>query len=110
MLRLSSLLLIIATISACSSSPLYHKVLMRGQVVGFDEDQVVFCIGSDAGGMVGQEFVVFRYTYEDYVEGEEFYGVVQVGTVVVRQIVNEHFAKGEISSGEVSQNDMLFAK
>ena len=40
----------------------------------------------------------------------EYYDTIEVGTVVVREIVNEHFAKGVISSGEVTKYDILFSQ
>ena len=110
MLRIVSIVFLTALIGACSSSPFYHKLFMSGQVVGVDGDQVVFCVGSETGARVEQEFEAYRATYEDYTEGEEYYGLVKVGTVVVHQIVNEHFAKGTITAGVVTKHDMLFAK
>ena len=79
---------------------------------GVDDDQVVFCIGKETGASIGEEFVAYRYTYEDYYDesDNEYYDTIEVGTVVVREIVNEHFAKGVISSGEVTKYDILFSK
>ncbi|EAQ95798.1 hypothetical protein [Congregibacter litoralis] len=108
--RIVSIVLLTALMSACSSSPFYHKVFMRGQIVGVDGDQVVFCIGSDSGASIGEEFVAHRYTYEDYLEDGEYYDTIEVGSVVVREIVNVHFAKGVISSGEVTKYDILFSQ
>jgi hypothetical protein len=54
--RIVSIVLLTALMSACSSSPFYHKVFMRRQIVGVDGDQVVFCIGSDTGASIGEEF------------------------------------------------------
>jgi hypothetical protein len=106
MLRIVLIVLLTALMSACSSSPFYHKVLMRGQVVGVDGDQVVFCIGSDTGAAIGEEFDAYRYTYED----GGYYNTKEVGSVVVREIVNVHFAKGFISRGEVAKHDILFSQ
>lgn len=112
MIRIISIVLLTVLMAACSSSPFYHKVFMRGQVVGVDDDQVVFCIGKETGASIGEEFVAYRYTYEDYYDesDNEYYDTIEVGTVVVREIVNEHFAKGVISSGEVTKYDILFSK
>jgi len=110
MTRLVSIVLLTALMSACSSSPFYHKVFMRGQIVGVDGDQVVFCIGSDTGASIGEEFVANRYTYEENGENGEYYGTIEVGSVVVREIVNVHFAKGVISSGDVTKYDILFSQ
>ena len=98
MLRIVSIVLLTALMGACSSSPFYH------------EDQVVFCIGTETGASIGEEFVAHRYTYEDYHEDGEYYDTIEVGSVVVREIVNVHFAKGVISSGEVTKYDILFSK
>ena len=110
MIRIVSIMLLTALVGACSSSPIYHKVFMRGQIVAVDGDQVVFCIGSDTGASIGEEFVAHRYTYEDYHEDGEFYDTIEVGSVVVREIVNVHFAKGVISSGDVTKYDILFSQ
>ena len=108
--RIVSTVLLTALMSACSSSPFYHRVFMRGQIVGVDGDQVVFCIGSDTGASIGEEFVANRYTYEENGENGEYYGTIEVGSVVVREIVNVHFAKGVISSGDVTKYDILFSQ
>ena len=72
MIRIISIVLLTVLMAACSSSPFYHKVFMRGQVVGGDDDQVVFCIGKETGASIGEEFVAYRYTYEDYYDdGDE---------------------------------------
>ena len=110
MTRIVSIVLLTALMSACSSSPFYHKVFMRGQIVGVDGDQVVFCIGSDTGASIGEEFVAHRYTYEETGENGEYYGTIEVGSVVVREIVNVHFAKGVISSGDATKYDILFSQ
>lgn len=110
MIRVVSIVFLAALMGACSSSPFYHKVFMRGQIVGVDDDQVVFCIGEETGASIGEEFVAYRYTYEDYYDDAEYYDIIEVGTVVVREIVNEHFAKGVISSGEVTKYDILFSQ
>ncbi|WOJ98143.1 hypothetical protein R0137_06095 [Congregibacter brevis] len=110
MLRIVSIVLLTSLMGACSSSPFYHKVFMRGQIVGVDGDEVVFCIGTETGASIGEEFVAHRYTYEENQENGDYYGTKEVGSVEVREIVNEHFAKGVISSGEVTKYDILFSK
>ena len=109
MIRLFSVGLLIALLGACSSSPVYHK-FMRGQIVGVDDDQVVFCIGTETGASVGEELVAYRYTYNDYYDDTGHYVVSEVGQVVVRELVNEHFAKGIVTSGEVTKHDVLRSK
>ena len=54
MLRIVLIVLLTSLMGACSSSPFYHKVFMRGQVVGVDGDQVVFCIGTETGASIGE--------------------------------------------------------
>ena len=111
MIRIVSIVFLAALMVACSSSPFYHKVFMRGQIVDVDDDQVVFCIGEETGASIGEEFDAYRYTYVGVVqEGGESYDVEKVGTVTVRHLVDEHFAKGVISSGEVTKYDILFSK
>ena len=35
-------------LTACAGGQFYHDNIMRGQIVGIDNDEVVVCIGTDA--------------------------------------------------------------
>lgn len=102
------ILIAILFVSACSSTQFYHKSVMKGQVVGIEGKEAVVCIGSRDGAKPGQELQVYRYNWEPVIEeGEDRYTVEAIGTVVVKSIVDEHFAKVSITSGDVRKTDMV---
>ncbi len=106
--KVSILVVFVGALSACSGSQIYHGQLMRGQVVGIDRDEVVVCIGSEDGAEPGQELQVYRYFWEGAMEeGDDDYRVDYVGTVEIKTVVNDHFARAKVSEGEVRENDMV---
>lgn len=106
--KFSYLLIAILFVSACSSTQFYHQNIMRGQVVGINGKEAVVCIGARDGAKVGQELQVYRYNWEPVIEeGEGRYTVEKIGAVVVKSVVDDHFAKVAITSGDVKKSDMV---
>src|SRR3546814_12430175 len=44
-----------------SAGPVYHKLVMQGQVLSVDGDTLVVCIGKEDGAEVGQELKLVRH-------------------------------------------------
>ncbi len=86
MLRIVLIVLLTALMSACSSSPFYHKVFMRGQIVGVDGDQVVFCIGS-----LGESLEIDSFELLSLSAGVELGSGFQV-SVFCRNCLDERYA------------------
>ena len=95
-------------IAGCSNNGLYHNYLMRGQVVEIKDDKTVVCIGKYDGAQVGQELKVMRFTPKIApAEGEDSYIVSTIGKVKVVEIINDHFARVSLVSGEIRTHDMV---
>ena len=101
-------------LSACAVNELYHENVMRGQVVGLDKEEVILCIGRKDGAKEGMELQVLRYSWADKVihgEYDEYGGDVYktdyVGTVKIKSVVNEHFARAVITKGDVKKHDIV---
>ncbi len=98
---------LVLTLGACSSS-MYHKTLMKGQVVKVNEEEVVVCIGSREGAKVNDEFRVMRSIFRtDVVEdGESDYELVEVGRVEIVDVVDEHYAVAKVVDGDIQLHDV----
>ncbi|CCU72129.1 hypothetical protein [Thalassolituus oleivorans] len=107
MLLSSVVLVVIIALGACSSQT-YHKALMKGQIVDVEDGKIMMCIGSREGASEGDEFRVVRSTFrKDVVEdGESDYELVEVGTVKILTILNEHYATAKVLDGDVKIYDI----
>tara|TARA_R110001592_G_scaffold3113_1_gene17414 strand:+ start:9898 stop:10251 length:354 start_codon:yes stop_codon:yes gene_type:complete len=107
-LKISFLMILVWFLTACSGSQFYHEQIMKGQVVGIDNDELVICIGSKDGAKVGQELQVYRYVWEGALEeGESDYRVDYVGTLKIKSVVNDHFSRAINTEGNVIKNDVV---
>lgn len=86
-----------------------HQYIMKGQVLEVNDGSAYLCIGSAEGAKPGQDFQVYRYTKAAY-GGQKQTGPnfrrEAVGTVKIKQIVDEHYAEANVTSGSVSVNDI----
>lgn len=109
--KVSYLVTFVGLLTACAGSQFYHENIMRGQVVGIDNDEVVVCIGSEDGAEMGQELQVYRYVWEGAVEeGDDDYRVDYVGTLQIKSVVNDHFARAISTKGNVKKHDIVELK
>ena len=109
--KLSFMVVFVGLLTACSGSQFYHENIMRGQVVGIDNDEVVICIGSEDGAEEGQELQVYRYVWEGAVEeGDDDYRIDPIGTLQIKSVVNDHFARAISTKGDVMKHDMVELK
>ena len=104
-LKFSFLLVFVGLLNACAGSTFYHENIMRGQVVGVDNDELVICIGREDGAKEGQELQVYRYAWE----GED-YRFDYVGAVQIESVINDHFARAIGITGDVKQHDIVELK
>lgn len=107
----SFLVFFVGLLTACAGSQFYHENIMRGQVVGIDNDEVVVCIGSEDGAEEGQELQVSRYVWVGAVEdGDDDYRVDYVGTLRIKSVVNAHFARAISTKGNIKKHDIVELK
>jgi major membrane immunogen (membrane-anchored lipoprotein) len=95
-------------LTGCANSDFSHSYLMRGQVVSASPDNIVVCLGLDDGAKVGQELVAYRFV-ENHNQNEGASGFVKrtIGKVRVEKIIDEHFAKVTVLTGEIKKSDMV---
>lgn len=110
-MKVTFLVVFVGLLTACSGSQFYHENIMRGKVVGIDNDEVVVCIGSEDGAETGQELQVYRYVWEGAEEeGDDDYRVDYVGTLQIKSVVNGHFARAISMKGNVKKHDIVELK
>lgn len=106
--KFGSVFVFIGLLTACAGSPFYHEMFMRGQVVGIEENEVVLCIGSKDGAQKGQTLKVYRVAYVPNVtEGDVSYKRDYIGEIAIDSIVNDHFARANVSSGDIKLHDVV---
>jgi len=100
-------------LGGCAGSPVYHENIMRGQIVGVDGDQVVLCIGSRDGAKPGMTFDVFHVNYDEiryrgYISADANpYRRELAGSVTIEEVIDQHFARAKIKSGDIQRNDIV---
>ena len=94
-------------INCNSVSPLFHQYMMSGNIVDvLDDDLVVVCIGTADGAKEGQTLLVHRtISLEDGAGDFYTYGRVEVGKVRVQSIIDEHYARAKVLTGELEKYD-----
>ncbi len=102
-ITLSIMLFFIIT-SCATLETARHKYIMRGQILEATADGVYLCIGSADGAEVGQELKVYRFVRVLTMKTTPNYKREEMGTVQITEIVDEHFAKAKILTGEAREN------
>jgi hypothetical protein len=86
-----------------------HGYMMKGQILNVSDGVAYLCIGSSEGAKAGQEFPVFRHTKLEYTGEKQAtpkYNRVEVGSVKIMEVVDEHYAKANIIRGDIQANDI----
>lgn len=85
-----------------------HTFFMRGQVVKAAGPDVVVCIGKADGAQVGQTLKVVRVIERPGPpKGTAQFDRRDVGRVTITQIIDDHFARASIASGDVKKHDLV---
>jgi len=104
------LAILFITAAGCATMQrMEHKYAMKGQILDVSDGGAYLCIGSAEGAKAGQEFAVFRYVKLPYTGAKQAgpsYKRESVGSVKISQVVDEHFAKATILSGDIKVNDI----
>ncbi len=101
-----SLILVVSLmLSICSCAAIYHRYIMKGSVIEASDSEVYLCIGSKDGAKVGQKLDVYRIIYSGF-RGKPFEQVF-TGNVKITEIIDEHFAKAIVISGEAKKDDIV---
>lgn len=101
--------LFIAVAGCATMQSVEHKYFMKGQVLDVSDGEAYICIGSAEGAKAGQEFSVYRYirlAYGSSKQKSPSYKRETVGSVKIIQVVDEHYAKASVISGNIQVNDV----
>ncbi|MAW79680.1 MAG: hypothetical protein CMI63_05535 [Parvularcula sp.] len=97
--------LLSAYASGSSGGGFVHGVLMRGQVVRAAPTETIICIWRADGAAPGRIFIIYRYL-DPGSEGADFIRE-DVGTAEVIELVDMHFARVRVISGDVKKHDIV---
>ncbi|MBI5593574.1 MAG: hypothetical protein HY881_24240 [Deltaproteobacteria bacterium] len=106
---MSLTIIALSIITSCASvETARHEYIMRGQVLESTRDGIYLCIGSADGAEVGQEFKVYKFErMQDLKPMQPNYKREETGTVKITEIVDEHYAKAKVLTGEVKVNYLV---
>jgi len=92
-----------------AESSLYHKVVMKGSIIESGADGIYLCIGTNDGASVGQELDVIRVKKmpRSLHKGRPRFSREHVGRVRIDEVVDEHFARATVVSGEADKGDIV---
>ena len=106
--RLLLLTGLLTTLSACESlQSARHEYLMRGQVLEATASEVLICVGSSDGARTGQELSAYRFAPNTGRPIRPPYERVQTGTVRIGEVIDEHFARAQVTSGAPAVYDIV---
>jgi len=86
-----------------------HKYFMKGQILHVSDAEAYLCIGSAEGAKAGQEFPVYRYIMLPGAGPKQTapsFKREAVGSVKITEVVDVHYAKAAILSGDIKVNDV----
>lgn len=103
--------LLLVAVTGCSSmQSARHQYLMRGQVLDASAEQVLICVGSRDGAQAGQVLKAYRFKADparwDKSPGPRFKRI-EIGTVRISEVIDEHFATAQVTSGSPTVNDVV---
>lgn len=97
--------------TAARSPGLSHTFFMRGSVVKNDAGNLVLCVGKADGAKAGQILRVYRNKEHPHgPRGAPIFQRVEMGTVRIDAIIDNHFARATKVSGAVMLNDIVELK
>lgn len=99
---------LVSIVASCASiQSARHNYIMSGQVLDVSGNDVYLCIGHKGGAAVGQEYTVKKFVkaVNPGSKGDKtYFKSEETGVVKVTEIVEEHYAKAVVVSGEVKVN------
>jgi hypothetical protein len=91
--------------AAANAAGIGHSFFMRGSVVDMTNGVPTICIGKADGATTGQVLDVYRVKAGPGPKGG--FTRINVGSVRIDSIVDDHFATTSIVKGNVEKNDLV---
>ncbi len=101
----SLILVTIVTLMMFSCATFYHSFIMKGSIIEASGSEVYLCIGSKDGASVGQELDVYKIIRVTRARGT--FRREYTGKVKITEIIDEHFARATVISGNAEKNDIV---
>lgn len=103
---------LLAVLAGCSTMQgAQHKYLMRGQVLEASAGAVYLCIGTADGAKKGQHLSVYRFVRRagppSSKSNASTFKREKTGAVEITEIVDEHYARARVLSGDVGEGNMV---
>jgi hypothetical protein len=100
-----------AALAGCSTiQSAGHRYLMRGQVLQASDGMVYLCVGRADGAKKGQRLSAFRFV-PSRTPGSKgnppMFKREKTGQVEITEVVDEHYARAKVISGEVREGSMV---
>lgn len=92
-----------------NAGPVYHQLIMQGQVLSVDGNTLVVCIGKSDGAEVGQELDLVRHVRDNVAPkaGGPGFHRESIGKVRIAEIFDAHYARAEVVQGTAKASDMV---
>ena len=87
-----------------------HKYLMRGQVLEASDGFAYLCVGTAEGAQRGQQLAAYRFVSDTRPiprGSETVFKRVKTGIVEIVEVVDEHYARAKIVSGDVREGNLV---
>lgn len=98
-------LIMLSFVAGCTTfEAAKHQYIMRGQILESTDDGIYLCIGSADGAKEGQEYKVYKFVRTPGTKSQPNYRKEKTGTIKITNIVDEHYAKAKILTGEAKEN------
>lgn len=104
----AALLIVLAGCSTMQAAG--HKYLMRGQVLQASAGTVYLCIGTADGAKTGQQLSAYHFVpgrNPSSKSSTPTFTREKTGTIEIIEIVDEHYARAKVLSGDVNEGNMV---
>jgi len=109
LLRALFILSFIVLSGCATTSPVYHRYVMQGQVLTVDGNILTICVGDRDGAKVGQLLDVVRHVQRPSSpkSSTHIFGRDEVGVVRITSILDDHYSTAEVLEGNPQVNDAV---
>jgi len=103
--------ILLVVLAGCSTmQTVEHKYLMRGQVIEASGGTVYLCVGTADGAKKGQQLSAYHFVpgkKPSSKSGGPAFTREKTGTVKIIELVDEHYARATVLSGDVNEGNLV---
>ncbi|MFD3263844.1 hypothetical protein [Phenylobacterium ferrooxidans] len=111
-LGLSALFALMPMLGSAATNEVWHRFIMRGQVVEMQGEAMILCVGTAEGAKPGQVLTVVRFvgTPGAAKGAPRIPRRDDVGSVRIDRVIDGHFAEATLVSGQARKFDLVELK